>query len=201
MNVGLDAHDRRIDPSRTRMMALSVIKIEAPNRIGAALDWASIQWAQFEHDEKYHREISRLSVQDRLRHMALHFAKYAGRLNDRPSDDVVKKIAVDTLIIAISCANILNIDLSKQSLLALGSADSKREFSRLLSVAAGKMASACERLDHLEEFPFRTAIAAEVLTILSACIGLFETEGWDLAVEREERLGPIKAKSIFHGKL
>jgi hypothetical protein len=182
-------------------MALSVINTEAPNRMGAVLDWASIQWAQFEHDEKYHREISRLSVQDRLRHMALHFAKYAGRLNDRPTDEVVKKTAVDTLIIAISCANILNMDLSKKSLIAIGKEVNNSEFSRLLIVAAGKMAGACERIDHLEDFPFRKVIAEQVEVILSTALAFLIDNGWNVVSEMNDRLSGVKEKSIFHGKL
>lgn len=182
-------------------MALSVINTKAPNRMGAVLDWASIQWAQFEHDEKYHREISRLSVQDRLRHMALHFAKYAGRLNDRPTDEVVKKTAVDTLIIAISCANILNIDLSKKSFLATGKEVNKSEFSRLLIVAAGKMAGACERIDHLEDFPFRKVIGEQVEVILSTALAFLIDNGWNVVSEMNGRLSGVKEKSIFHGKL
>ncbi|PXW76461.1 hypothetical protein C7451_105236 [Blastomonas natatoria] len=133
--------------------------------------------------------------------MALHFAKYAGRLQEDSSNLTFKKVATDSLIIAISSANILNIDLTTEGL-DCASSDSAREgFAKRLAIAAGRMAGACERLDHLEDFPFRAAITAEVLSILRACIDLFDAEGWLLAQEREKRLAPVKAKSIFHGKI
>ncbi|OYX08821.1 MAG: hypothetical protein B7Z08_07525 [Sphingomonadales bacterium 32-68-7] len=160
-------------------MALSVVNADLP-REHAPLEWAAVQFAQFEHDEKYHREISRLTVQDRLRHMALHFAKYAGRLLEEPADAQFKRIAK-----------------------AVGgeSSNAPREaFAKRLAIAAGRMAGACERLDHLEDFPFRAVILAEVLAILGACLDLFDAEGWNAVAEMEERLAPIKAKSIFHGK-
>ena len=181
-------------------MALSVVNAENSSRVGAAIDWATVQFAQFEHDEKYHREISRLPVQDRLRHMALHFAKYAGRLQEGPTGPDFKRIATDTLIIAISCANILNIDLSKK-VPRLGGGGSPAAFAKRLAISAGRMAAACERLDHLEDFPFRLALAEEVLIILAASLDLFADEGWQLVREMKERLAPIKSKSIFHGQL
>jgi hypothetical protein len=181
-------------------MALSVVNTEStPKR--TPVDWATVQFAQFEHDEKYHREIARLPVQDRLRHMALHFAKYAGRLQDDPTDPQFKKVAIDVLIIAISSANILNIDLSATPLEQAHRDATKAMFAKRVAVAAGRMAGASERLDHLEDFPFRTAMADEVIAILSASLDLFEAEGWNAIGEMKERLAPIKAKSIFHGKL
>lgn len=181
-------------------MALSVVNVGLP-RENAPIDWATIQFAQFEHDEKYHREISRLPMQDRLRHMALHFAKYAGRLQEDAADSPFKRIATDTLIIALSTANTLNVDLSAKEFGGDRSNAPREAFAKRLAIAAGRMAGACERLDHLEDFPFRAAITTEVLAILSACIDLFDAEGWELATEREARLKPIKAKSIFHDKL
>jgi hypothetical protein len=181
-------------------MALSVVNARS-SRECAPIDWAAVQLAQFEHDEKYHREISRLSVQDRLRHMALHFAKYAGRLQGDLTDPQFQRIATDSLIIAISSANTLNIDLGAKAFGGEHSNAPRDTFAKRLTVAAGRMAGACERLDHLEDFPFRPAITDEVLAILGACLDLFEAEGWSPAKEMEERLAPVKAKWIFHGKL
>jgi hypothetical protein len=38
-----------------------------------------LQREQFAHDERFHREIVRLSTETRLKHMALHFCKYTGQ--------------------------------------------------------------------------------------------------------------------------
>lgn len=180
-------------------MALSLVNSEASSDRLASLDWPAIQFAQFEHDEKYHPEISRLPVQDRLRHMTLHFAKYAGRLSDEPTDAEFERLAIDTLIIGVSCANTLNIDLSKAG--DAISPNHSDEFARRLTVCAGRMASACERLDHLEDFPFRPTLAEQVLQVISASLGVFCSNGWSPVEKMRERLAPVKAKKLFHGKL
>lgn len=182
-------------------MALSVVDTKEQAGTSPDIDWAAVQLAQFKHDEMYHREICRLSTQDRLRHMTLHFAKYAGSLQDEPDSKQFRRIAVDTLIIAVSCANILNVDLASALHGAHPPATAHAIFSRRLSIAAGKMAAACEKLDHLEDFPFRSTLRDETLAILRACIALFASEGWEPVREMTDRLLPIKGKSIFHGKL
>lgn len=182
-------------------MALSVINPENAAEAAACIDWAKVQFAQFEHDEKYHREICRLSTQDRLRHMALHFAKYAGRLHEGPEDKLYKQIAVDSMIIAVSCANIMNIDLPSVLQTTSMPTLTRSTFAKRLSIAAGRMAAACEKLDHLEDFPFRRTLTTEALAILSDCKALFASEGWEPVREMADRLARIKGKSIFHGKI
>jgi hypothetical protein len=158
-----------------------------------------LQWEQFEHDEKYHREIARLTVQDRLKHMALHFAKYAGEIFAGPSDDKFRRLVTDTLIIGISAANTLNIRLA--DIVGQTDADNVSDFARQLVIAAGRMATACEKLDHLEDFPFRPHIAGEVVKIIDAALAVFMEKGWDVPRTINDRLAPVKAKSIFYGKL
>ena len=170
---------------------------EAASLDAAVLD--RLQWEQFEHDEKYHREIARLTVQDRLKHMALHFAKYAGEIFAGPSDDKFRRLVTDTLIIGISAANTLNIRLAD----VVGQTDTGdvSDFDRQLVIAAGRMATACEKLDHLEDFPFRPHIAGEVVKIVDAALAVFMDRVWDVPTTIKERLAPVKAKSIFYGKL
>lgn len=182
-------------------MALSVIESQTDCESHGSIDWAEVQLEQFQHDEKYHREISRLSTQDRLRHMALHFAKYSGQLHDDPSGQQFRKIALDTLIIGISTANTLNVDLGKMLKIEPQASLLDEEFMKRLAVSAGKMAAACEKLDHLEEFPFRQTLTAQCLSIISACLSLFVARGWEPTRAMHERLASIKSKSIFYGKI
>lgn len=181
-------------------MALSVINDEGSARVGRLVDWPAVQFAQFEHDEKYHREISRLTVQDRLKHMALHFAKYAGRLFEPLDEATFKRTAVDTMIIAVSCANILNLAVDREKLPETAALLSREQFTRDLAISAGKIATACEKLDHLEEFPYRQALRAEILQLLGSLIALFESERWKPTLEMHARLAGVKKKSIFHGR-
>lgn len=164
----------------------------------AALD--RLQWQQFEHDEKYHREIARLTVQDRLKHMALHFAKYAGGLADSPEDGAVRRLVTDIVVIAISSANILNLRLSDQHN-ALRSARKDSELATAITIGAGRMAAACEKMDHLEAFPFRERISESVLELLSQALTYAEAKDWDVEGMVAARLQPVKEKSIFFGKL
>ena len=182
-------------------MALAIVDAVNPDGDFAKVDWPSVQFAQFEHDEKYHREISRLSIQDRLRHMALHFSKYAGRLYEEPSEEFIRQTAVDTLIIAISCANILNRDVSTMTAQRANECLAVEQFARELTIAAGKMAAACERIDHLEDFPFRAAITEQVEVTLVAAFDFLSALQMDPVCEMASRLSRIKAKSIFHGRL
>src|SRR5437868_13538203 len=93
-------------------MGLVAVDVETDHR--SALHFETIQLDQFKHDETYHREIARLSTQDRLKHMALHFAKYAGNLAEPTSDEIaLKKAVTDTFIIAVSTANTLNVRVSE----------------------------------------------------------------------------------------
>lgn len=179
------------------LKAVITDRSEAVSLDASVLD--QLQWGQFEHDEKYHREIARLTVQDRLKHMALHFSKYAGEIFAEPSDDKYRRLVTDTLIIAISAANTLNIRIA--DIVGQTEADNATDFDRQLVIAAGRMATACEKLDHLEDFPFRTHIAGEVVKIINAALTVFFDKGWDVPSTIKNRLAPVKAKSIFYGKL
>jgi hypothetical protein len=143
-----------------------------------------LQRAQFEHDERFHREIARLSLQARINHMALHFCKYTGRIacacsaNDK---DLRALTIVDSFIICLATANALNVDLEKsistegKDLISSGLQLAERLFPGVniddhwlfstYAIEAGKLARACEKIDHLEPFPFREALV-EALTRL-----------------------------------
>jgi len=132
-----------------------------------------------------------------MKHMALHFAKYAGRLIDAPDETDFKRTAVDTLVIAVSSSNVLNISLSDLDFpeLVLNGRD---DFVQRLVVGAGRMAAACEKMDHLEDFPFRRVLVEETVKLVQLTYTLFVTEGWEPTAEMHARLLSIKKKSMFH---
>lgn len=158
-----------------------------------------LQWEQFKHDESYHREIARLSVQDRLKHMALHFAKYAGEIFNAPSPEEYKRLVTDSIIIAISTCNILNLRVS--DLLDVRQSMSNVQFEAALLTAAGRMAAACEKMDHLEDFSYRPVIREQISAILVVGLQVFANRGWDISQTIDARLQPVKAKSIFFNEL
>jgi hypothetical protein len=159
-----------------------------------------LQLEQFQHDETYHREIARLTVQSRLTHMTLHFAKYAGYLAEGCDEARQQQITTDVFVIALSSANILNIKLSDVGDLQSGKPiKTASDFARCLSIAAGRMAAACEKLDHLEDFPFRPVIRDGAIACAKAALAFCALKNWDTSGLVRERLTGIKAKSLFHG--
>src|SRR5262245_54774749 len=121
-----------------------------------------LQVEQQRHDDIAHRDILSLGVQDRVKHMVLHFAKYAGHFAEvQETRDEARFIAtlVDTFIICLACANALNYKLAEilnRMDVEPDESDSipenpvielaKSFFTRFVKTV-GPMAKACESLD------------------------------------------------------
>ena len=102
---------------------------------------------QYEHDMRNHFDILSRHKEDRLKHYAMHFAKYAGRLaRGEKEKKPEERTFVDTLLVCLSAANTLHQKLfyspgkSNDSLLIR------------LTDAAGRFNDAAEKIDHLEPF-------------------------------------------------
>jgi hypothetical protein len=116
------------------------------------LEIANLQRTQYAHDMRNHFDILSLHKTDRLKHYGLHFAKYAGRLargSDEPKP--VERTLVDAILVSLSTANTLHQDLSKESLNTV-SASRQVDPLRAFADASGRLADACEKIDHMEEF-------------------------------------------------
>jgi hypothetical protein len=74
-----------------------------------------LQWMQLTHDERYHKDVVILPLGERVKHMALHMAKYVGYLAELEGDDPdrVARILTDAFIITLATANTLNQDLGR----------------------------------------------------------------------------------------
>lgn len=159
-----------------------------------AADLQKLQVEQFRHDETYHREIARLPVQRRLTHMTLHFGKYCGRLFDNKNDE--QQTIADIFAITLSSANILGFDLtplrnSNHESLA------RNEFVTALVVAMGKMSAACEKLDHLEDYPFKQVLIEGVHQISQATLAFAASQSWDLSSIVVNRLQSVRRKAFL----
>lgn len=166
----------------------------------AALD--ELQWEQHHHDEQYHREIARLTVHERWKHMALHFAKYAGNLvGDVENDDRLRRAVIDTFVIALSTSNTLNIRASELVSRSDITVVTGAEFFETLVAGAGRMAAACEKLDHIEAVAFRDEVTAAVSDLLAATVTFAESKRWPLDQLVRERLGAVKKKWIHHDRM
>jgi hypothetical protein len=116
------------------------------------------------HDAQFHREIARLSRGPRMQHLALHVAKYVGKIagiGDENEQELVGTLT-DCVIICLSACNTLGIPASEIVSLRSALSDPTQELTLdrarssvehlalRMAKSAGKLAKACEALDHLE---------------------------------------------------
>lgn len=180
-----------------------------------------LQWAQHRHDEAYHRDIAILPVATRMKHFALHFAKYVGALVEarrRGDEAAYTRLLTDTFIISLAAANAVALNLEdvakrhkeKGSLIDLGvaiAASKERaagfgdELVSELAVRVGQLAKACESLDHVEDYPFRPAMQAAVTAIFEIVAVEAAVRQIDLAKASNERLAGVEGKHMFAAHL
>lgn len=180
----------------------------------------ALQIHQLEHDEFFHKEITRLDIHQRLKHMALHFAKYVGKVCDCTLNvqdyNALRKTVIDSFIISITSANALNIRIADQlpsvkSILSNSLLEAGVEVAKNLDidlkdslwlvkrypVLVGELAKACESVDHLEAYDYRTRIADCVVNINCLMMAAASQLAVDLVTEVPNRLMEVKKKSIF----
>ena len=182
-----------------------------------------LQLEQFRHDEIYHREISRLSVHQRLNHMALHFSKYGGQIAeicDSPDNERLQRTITDIFIIGLSSANSVNMRIADEirecenesvcDVAELGAVLAKKGnvknfdpvwLLKAMAIWSGRMAKACESIDHLEAFPFNERIKESLIEIFKTALIAASLRNLDLAKLARSRLAGVKERLIFHGHL
>lgn len=185
-----------------------------------------LQWKQLQHDEKYHKEIWLLTVQQRITHMTLHLAKYSAAITVAAFDKDKKhfeKAIVDTVIISMSSANIFgariyDIALSEQEkicesieeLTALSldryhsdiSDLSLLEFAKQIAIHIGRMCKSAESLDHLEIFPYRETMLECLASLFKIALCSFKFVS-DASLEEKisTRLMAVERKNMFFSRL
>jgi hypothetical protein len=178
----------------------------------------AMQWAQLKHDELYHKEITLLSVAGRIKHFALHMAKYLGYFADALDSgdkDRFERTLIDVFIITLASANTLNLSLGEAlacqeaaapSLKALGvelsrqfqfRTDDNIWFLKQFARDCGRLAKACESLDHVESHPFRETMLASILDLFKLTVIESSLIHVDLVERAKKRLRGVEAKSIF----
>src|SRR4051812_9747762 len=99
-------------------------EVSPPRPDNLSHDLSVLQWAQLNHDNTYHKDVTALSPIDRMKHMTLHFSKYIGNmveLIDEPNQSKFARITVDIFIICLASANTLNINLASALKVRFGS--------------------------------------------------------------------------------
>ena len=193
--------------------------LASPKAMSAEKILFELQVEQHHHDEIYHREIARLSMHQRLNHMALHFAKYTGKIAGIEDASELLAVYVDTLIIGLSTANILNIDLwdivepSNREFIGLSAfgrslavdmpslIDDHSVLLRSTAISAGRMAAACEKIDHLEEIPFRTEMKIALASLCRIALAVIAQGNEDPADAIRKRLNGVKRRLKLHGRI
>lgn len=174
-----------------------------------------LQWTQLKHDESYHKDIVVLPLAQRMKHMALHNAKYTAYFLDAAeSTDEGKysRTLTDAFIIVLVSANTLNQDLSQTippeytTLRALGTdlaARLARDAGDPLWLVGqyvkhnGRLAKLCESWDHLESLPFRDGMKDCNAALFSVLLADASMRGVDLAESYQARLRKVEERSIF----
>ena len=156
---------------------------------GAVLEW---QKSQYVHDRNNHFDILSLHKVDRLKHYALHFAKYAGRMaRGSEEEKTVIETGVDSLLVSLSAGNTLG-----QSLRILSAVHgSERETFLDYTSAAGCFCDACEKIDHLEEFLGLAKSSNIKLFNLSLLILNLEFSEIDVLINKRREI--LKNRQVF----
>lgn len=175
-----------------------------------------LQKMQQAHDEAAHKDILSFDLYKRLKHMVLHFFKYAGRIESvRSAGDLgeLRRTLIDTYIICMASANALNLSLGEaikepspsNDLDSLARALSKNlkngdqfeEAIRHLVLLGGQMAKAIESADHMEDGNPRSALMDLVPKLAEAVLGMLGRLNGNLESDVRSRLQGVEKKSIF----
>lgn len=175
-----------------------------------------LQKLQQVHDEVAHRDILSFDLYKRLKHMVLHFYKYAGKIEAaRPDGDLslLRSVLIDAYIICMASANAMNLslgdfircDAESRDLDSLAH-DLSKEFQatdifsdavKALVIIGGQMAKAIESADHMEHGNPRATMEALVPQLTCSILGILGRLEGQLDMDVRLRLRTVELKSIF----
>lgn len=173
-----------------------------------------IQMAQYEHDQLAHRDILNLDTQMRVKHMTLHFLKYAGKIayaRDNGDEHELSNIIIDTFIICLATANTLNVSIGETIKPTASDLESlahdlaqdigrKTIFDRVLTdlvKISGRMAKAIEATDHLENGNPRSELEKLIVELSLAILAAIGTLDIPITEAIKQRWRLVEEKSIF----
>jgi hypothetical protein len=175
-----------------------------------------LQKLQLAHDQAAHFDMLAFDLHKRLKHMVLHFFKYAGKIEAaREANDqqALRRTLIDTFVICMATANALNLSLGEHieakaetgNLDALVAALGKRaggvdlftDAIRQLVRIGGQMAKAVESLDHMERGDCRVAMETLLPQLTTAVLGLLGQMPPGLEGDIRTRFAGIEQRSIF----
>ena len=182
-----------------------------------------LQIQQREHDEKYPVEITHLSNHHKICHMALHYCKYGGQLYEelQRGNKVLSERAItlvtDSLIITLACANMFNLRLadtldSNENYSFYSLTEYCRDLARQLIptftscdfiqgeyiMIAGRIAKACEAIDHLEALSYCETLSVHIVSMAKLLLSINGFYDLPTAHLIEERRASVQQRNIFH---
>ncbi|MCJ2134041.1 hypothetical protein MKK69_08170 [Methylobacterium sp. J-026] len=181
-----------------------------------------LQLEQLTHDESFHKDVVILPLADRIKHMALHNAKYVGYFVDAvdAGDDCrFQAVLTDAFIITLATANTLNQNIGHAleaagaqvtDLRSLSAAlkngpgravDGPFDFVKAYARAAGLLAKACESWDHMEDVPYVAIMRTTNIDLFKLIVAEAALRSLDLEALFRTRLRFIERRSIFHPTL
>lgn len=177
-----------------------------------------LQRKQQEHDLLAHRDILNLDTQTRLKHMTLHFLKYAGKMMQARADESISLLCstlVDTFIICLATANALNVSVGRslgieardldELASAIDSASHPAQINAYDSalfgflIIAGRMAKSIESTDHLERGNPRAELEELVVELTRIVLREIGALKLPLTEMIYKRWSAVEEKSIFAG--
>jgi len=181
----------------------------------------ALQVEQLAHDEAFHKDVLLLPLADRIKHMALHNAKYVGYLVDAVDGGDggrFEAVLTDAFIISLATANMLNQDLGRAlasggqegDLTSLGAAlaesvgrtaDDLFAFVKAYARVTSQLAKACESWDHMEDLPYVAMMRASNIDLFKLVAAEAALRSLDLEALFRARLRVIERRSIFHATL
>lgn len=169
-----------------------------------SINLIQLQQRQYLHDKDFHPDILGLSTADRLKHFTLHNAKYAARFaaeEDSEDSKVFLATLTDAFVIILATANTLlqrlELDKMGSSPKELSRENMTLSFTRRYLSQVGKMAKACESIDHLEAFPFREAITDANLALVKLVWEESSRRNVDLIQAYAKRIDDVESSSGF----
>jgi hypothetical protein len=164
-------------------------------------DW---QARQHKHDVAAHAQVLSWPTFRQVTHFALHFAKYQGILVNAVRNEDKKtrhRVIVDSFIIALASANTLGMKLAEWRQSPTSKSVSKHSSYGALLVAyvstVGRIAKACEALDHSESYPSWAVLEESVTALMGVICAFAAHEGLDLSSLVARRWAEVEGKAEF----
>lgn len=158
------------------------------------IDFLNLQMYQNNHDKIYHTDIDVLPMSSKMKHYTLHMCKYASYLLTAEIEDdhgLRQRALVDTFVISLAIANTLNQNLTKAM---HDFADPNCVPWPKFPVLVGRLAKACEALDHLEDFPFRTTMLETNVKIMAMATWMLCHLGMDVETLYKTRIQEVEQR-------